>query len=714
MSLAQRPAVAFLLGAGASWDAGLPLLAELTERVPRGLPGGLRRLYNELRTPDDEWPGDNIPRNVEDILSAADSLAAGRLSWSRYSPRDFTLFAFEVRKQIWRHLSGTFSTRYLDPLEQVGSRLGGLRLLSLNNDLVIESWCRSRGLKLFRGFDSRGVFTPDLFSDHPAEVHLLKLHGSLDWKMERKQELQLLGRPFLSEKGMLPLRSPLPELTVIFPSRIKVVTEPPLLRLTQVFHEYLAQLQTLVVVGCRLGDAHIFEALVAAMLRNEKLRVLLLDPGPAEPLERLRAALKDRATQGRLDVLCTGFGEALQGPLIDQIEGLLRSRFSIGSRLVDLVSNLGDARSLNECRATITEATNCGGFFEAEVLSARTLLAKFLPAGAEGDGVDLVAGLIAVLEAPLHEVSHRLREHLRQLEKEGRLPVCGFNGGLAVAGSDVLLLPKGFPYRLTRLSGGKMRTLGRRLRHSSGLDIVAGRGYCVRPSVLRIEGLGVLQEIDLGSGRRRALRLHRLAQQRPSLALPTPKAILAVLRKVRELGASHLADVKQMLIDFGFLNWSDNVKALDQERLIVLESRRASVVRLPAGRVEASTPNEFVNLADAAPFDAEHIFLLEAGVTHEGSLWLWDLRRGTVSVVVPRIRHGAGLTYDSEARRLLLTVNLPAPNGELWSLPVDRRGAVIGQGKRLMDGLPKPRFVRRQGSEWLLTSGLGLLRIQLP
>jgi len=253
--------VALLLGAGASVEAGLPVLDRLTAEVADRLEGEhLRTLYERL------WKGGLLAheaerRNVEDVLSAADALYSARLllpAGSRteggvdpvdggtgrvgrlIGPRDFGLLAFNVRKAVWPRLSQFGEIGYLDGLRELVDRYGWLPIASLNNDLVIETWAERQGLTVERGFDEDREFDAERLDDSEAGIRLVKLHGSVDWTFEAAAGLRQLRGRFRTAHGAVPMRSPLPEVAVVLPSRVKVLQILPLRELFGVFDRVLA------------------------------------------------------------------------------------------------------------------------------------------------------------------------------------------------------------------------------------------------------------------------------------------------------------------------------------------------------------------------------------------------------------------------------------------------------------------------------------------
>lgn len=203
----------FLLGAGASRDAGLPTSKKLLELVnarARSAEWGsyrdlhqkiVRTLGLETDPVEDEMAGDipslteegdtNIEHYVDELERSKDPLADGLLRM--------------VKLEV---------SRLLNPksLEKAGYFRGFLRLsartgktieiFTLNYDTCLE---RVLGDDVQTGFDKRGTWNLGCFSRRrpvPA-VNLYKMHGSLNWRTSSEKEIYALD-PQLPDDGEVP------------------------------------------------------------------------------------------------------------------------------------------------------------------------------------------------------------------------------------------------------------------------------------------------------------------------------------------------------------------------------------------------------------------------------------------------------------------------------------------------------------------------------
>jgi hypothetical protein len=240
--------------------------------------------------------------NIEEILTAADALATTRASWGGAHPRDFALLALSARSEIWQQLARRAATDFLDPLAAHLPRLGPLPLFPLNNDLIVETWCHRR-----RGILS---FDPSSLAQSRAAVRLYKLHGSVDWEEQGETGIRRFRGKFRTTAGQVPLRTPVPDVALVFPSRVKRFANSALLDLLLAFRGALRSLNLLVIVGCQLVDPHVALSIAEACRERPRLQLLVVDPSPDAALERLLAHAAKHDLSGRVDALRLGFGEA--------------------------------------------------------------------------------------------------------------------------------------------------------------------------------------------------------------------------------------------------------------------------------------------------------------------------------------------------------------------------------------------------------------------
>ena len=214
-----------LLGAGASYDLGMPLVWELTDELKSWLtPDKLHSLNQRWRNAGVEfgYPDTSIG-NLASVLEREDmhyeSLLGHLQVQSRRSPDDaqaycgLYMFLAELIYALLqeRHLLNVAyierNIRYLDGIEAFARQNAPLWIFSLNHDLIIECFAADVGIPLKSGFTEHTIRLPrrdqhgKLVGELKAEVlpedvlkrrglpffnlgqtgiNLLKIHGSLD------------------------------------------------------------------------------------------------------------------------------------------------------------------------------------------------------------------------------------------------------------------------------------------------------------------------------------------------------------------------------------------------------------------------------------------------------------------------------------------------------------------------------------------------------
>ncbi|MEV6272670.1 SIR2 family protein [Kribbella sp. NPDC051936] len=335
-----------LLGAGASVEAGLPTSTQLTQRIVedisrssngayRGLSPAINFAIGALIAHDtarggDAFAGVDVERLFAAVrmLSDRDNLEIAPFvsAWSdglRFMRRKGRMPAF-FKDNFSRALttgSGTTLDRlFADAVRAVvneatadeifaelgGDMIGSLRgcldldgssvdylapllarsddtttIATLNYDRSIELLAGRAGLDLTTGIDlwSGGY---DWDWEAGKDVYLLKLHGSLDWRIEMEQTENGMAhevvRSFLKSDNDGFQRLGAANLGVIFGQREKLRADGPFLAMLREFGEMLKTCERLVVVGYSFRDDHINAAIRRWFTDRPKPKVTLIDP----------------------------------------------------------------------------------------------------------------------------------------------------------------------------------------------------------------------------------------------------------------------------------------------------------------------------------------------------------------------------------------------------------------------------------------------------
>jgi len=193
----RRGKIIFLLGAGASVDAGLPTVATLTLRLQkhmsrtRDVNGKIRpefkRLFDcvcryEPRVSTNyerffEWI-EYLLRTQKDPFTRVTQIRIGRSLLQAAAH-----FAYVARGEIVKAFpTGGSRGAYLSRLVDFVPTRGRLDVFSLNYDCCLAEACARSNTFLTTGFDSSTKrWKPQLFNGTQRGINLYKLHGSLRW-----------------------------------------------------------------------------------------------------------------------------------------------------------------------------------------------------------------------------------------------------------------------------------------------------------------------------------------------------------------------------------------------------------------------------------------------------------------------------------------------------------------------------------------------------
>jgi len=334
----------FLLGAGASVEAGLPssgeLLGQLEEWFDACIASGARadlitphhnqRLIEQRRLlqlivarisalypPDIE----NVMVAVQDLRSRGNNVLGQFVEvWNTElerclgvdATRDdlFTLLFENALYFLWRTLSVEGRGDYLQALREFRpAKNAGTRVYSLNYDLLIEEACGIEYVNDGFRLGTNGLFDfddPTLFNGIAQEaIRLVKLHGSINWisrpgRVHRICPRELRERVQRDFGALLWGEDDVPPL--IFAQRNKVYAGDPYLTLLFHFYSDLVTAKTLVVIGCRCEDVHVKQ--LVAQAARQGLQIITIN----KSLPRVLGELGACWLQGTAGAFLTGDG----------------------------------------------------------------------------------------------------------------------------------------------------------------------------------------------------------------------------------------------------------------------------------------------------------------------------------------------------------------------------------------------------------------------
>jgi hypothetical protein len=284
--------VLFLLGAGASKDAGLPLATELTELITGDIEANFPELLPLMRFIhggicfgrgcEGRRPQD--PVNIEEFLMACHDLAHRnrsriypfvaswheRLDAIEVIPKAYrsayegvgNAFEFVIehskrRLKEWLTPSDMTRAKYFRNFVDFIRNGHKLHIFTLNYDNCVEHALNEVVGTIDRewtnGFDAKG-WSPDKLKSKKFKAFLYKLHGSLDWVDDEELGLCSVRWPEAARAAEIPENY---ESLLIFGTAMKVIPSDPYLTLLVRFRETLFRCHCVVSVGYSFGDEHI-------------------------------------------------------------------------------------------------------------------------------------------------------------------------------------------------------------------------------------------------------------------------------------------------------------------------------------------------------------------------------------------------------------------------------------------------------------------------
>lgn len=168
---------------------------------------------------------------------------------------------------------------YLAPLLNMLEKQERLVIATLNYDNSVELLSESQNIECKTGISEWS--TSGRFTLTGAGLHLLKLHGSIDWLRE-ENEFSYGKLPVITIRQLASQEVKRYDLrpAVIFGNRNKLTAEGPFLDLLRAFQDELTRSRTLTVVGYSFRDPHI-NVYISQWLNGDSKRVLRIVNGPS-------------------------------------------------------------------------------------------------------------------------------------------------------------------------------------------------------------------------------------------------------------------------------------------------------------------------------------------------------------------------------------------------------------------------------------------------
>ena len=318
----KKDEIMFLLGAGASKDAGIPTSWDMIKQIEELLEGpwkDFRPLYNYIKSAIYYAEGiggkfdSTITYNIERLVNTLSELEQKEEhtiypfigNWNiklvEVAESDFSHIS-KFKKEIIEQLRGKWILRqdykhadyvkkFLD-FSQIYTF--PLRLFTLNYDLCIERNIASEHIE--RGFEDNQERTWNwrLFeeSENPNPdilIYLYKLHGSIDWLRDTTT-----GNLTYSDE---PSNIDLDKLHIIFGTNYKLQYIDPFLFFAYEFRKYTLESKLIVTIGYGFGDEHINGMIGQALKSDPHKKILCVILGGKEKKEEIKIALQLDSTE---------------------------------------------------------------------------------------------------------------------------------------------------------------------------------------------------------------------------------------------------------------------------------------------------------------------------------------------------------------------------------------------------------------------------------
>ena len=302
--------VVVLLGAGASHDAGLPLAADLTDRLrevcesasDRSLLKALGFIQGSLLLRRGAEGQAIDPRiDIEDILEVAELLAARTshpisnyvAAWDalleQLSPGGdghlFTSLLSRAREMLREALAepeDAIEVKYLADVSKLSQGLAGDRtpegypaVFTLNYDRCLELSLDYAKVPFTTGFND-GRWNVQAFNTQDR-LRIFKLHGSFGWVRHPERGLlydaeQAVGREDIDIESY-----DVPD-ELVFGAGNKLQATQPFLWMVNRLSEEVAASRYVVTIGYGYGDHHVNEIIAQGMASDSRKRLIVVDP----------------------------------------------------------------------------------------------------------------------------------------------------------------------------------------------------------------------------------------------------------------------------------------------------------------------------------------------------------------------------------------------------------------------------------------------------
>lgn len=303
---------AFVIGAGCSKCAGLPLMEELTQKVLATIPteGAAHAILSGLRKHFDGSEGCTIEDYMSELVDhiaiaerrkqRSATAANASIDATNYSPDDLADGLIEIKNAIASVIARSepaiaFHRRFVHAIHhalQSGKAGPPTRVdyYTLNYDTLFEDALSLERIPVADGFNggATGWWDAHAYEDASAQARVLKLHGSIDWCLCERDVLPRRIRQGLNVAGT---REPV----LIWPASTKYreAQRDPFAQIIEAMREGLRPTSdsqvVLTICGYSFGDAHVNDELDRALRESDGRLTVVAFTNEDEPNGQLKA-----------------------------------------------------------------------------------------------------------------------------------------------------------------------------------------------------------------------------------------------------------------------------------------------------------------------------------------------------------------------------------------------------------------------------------------
>jgi len=301
---------AFLIGAGCSKCAGLPLTSELTNFVTAATKGATKEILERLiadfaanAATIEEYISELVDRIAISSRRTEQGAAQSKtvIGGKQFSEEELIRALDEIKGAIAKCIDGRETSigthwkfikavhRALRTGKQTSS--APVSYLVLNYDSLIEDALALEQLPYSDGFygGATGWWDASTFKTENLVARVLKVHGSIDWSLFENEVNPRRLRTCLNKSTDIPH-----ETLLIWPAATKYreTERDPFAQIAKIMREVLRpgtnSYTVLTICGYRFGDTHINEELSRALRESKKRLTLLVFTAESKPEGILR------------------------------------------------------------------------------------------------------------------------------------------------------------------------------------------------------------------------------------------------------------------------------------------------------------------------------------------------------------------------------------------------------------------------------------------